>query len=90
MQELETLGGSWSKLEQELAKRNSEPPEDQYQRLNSEKSKLEQKVSLLQKQSTAFNNTYKAQKSQFEKQLEQIRKLEELERNLRLQLVYFG
>ncbi|KAJ3261969.1 putative choline transporter, neither null mutation nor overexpression affects choline transport [Boothiomyces macroporosus] len=69
--ELEALGKAWSKLEEQNSKR---------------KSRLEQKVSLMTKQTTTQSNMTIAQKRQSEKQLEQIRKLEELEKNLSLQL----
>ena len=84
MQELETLGGAWSTLEQQYT--SSTPSMDENKFL-MEKQKLEQKLMSYQKQNSSFNNTYKAQKSQFEKQLEQIRKLEELEKNHLVQIV---
>ena len=85
MQELETLGSAWSTLEQQYT--SSTPTLDE-NKFVIEKQKLEQKILHYQKQNSSFNNTYKAQKSQFEKQLEQIRKLEELEKNHLVQLVF--
>ncbi|KAJ3326207.1 E3 ubiquitin-protein ligase bre1 [Boothiomyces sp. JEL0866] len=86
--ELEALGKAWSKLEEQNSKRvaSLQEKEEQLERISVEKSKLEQKVSLLTKQNTTQNNMTIAQKRQSEKQLEQIRKLEELEKNLSLQL----
>ncbi|KAJ3273020.1 putative choline transporter, neither null mutation nor overexpression affects choline transport [Terramyces sp. JEL0728] len=86
--ELEALGKAWSKLEEQNSKRVSslQDKEEQLEKLAVEKSKLDQKVSLMAKQTTTQNNMTIAQKRQSEKQLEQIRKLEELEKNLSLQL----
>lgn len=63
--------------------------EDAIQRLSVEKSKLEQKIQLLSKQTSSFNNMMTALKKQSEKQLEQIRKFEELEKLSNQQLVLF-
>lgn len=52
-----------------------------------QKSRLEQKVIALTKQITTATNNQIAQKRQSEKLLEQIRKLEEIEKSLSLQLV---
>ena len=87
MQELETLGTAWSTLEKQYT--SSTPALDENKNI-AEKQKLEQKLLVYQKQNSSFNNTYKAQKSQFEKQLEQIRKLEEVEKNHLSQIVFFN
>ncbi|KAJ3000588.1 hypothetical protein HDV02_004883 [Globomyces sp. JEL0801] len=87
--ELETLGKAWSKLEDQNTKKlaNLAEREEQLARIGTEKVKLEQKIGLLTKQNTSYHNMGIAQKRQSEKQLEQIRKLDELERSLSQQLV---
>jgi seryl-tRNA synthetase len=96
MTELDTLGKAWSNLEEQSSKNMAKllEKEEQITKISVEvkfwltkKAKLEQKISLLSKQSNSFNNLMIAQKKQSEKQLEQIRRLEELERHLNLQLV---
>lgn len=49
--------------------------------------KLEQRCATLTKQNTNHGNTAIAYKKQSDRQLEQIRKLEELQQNLIVQLV---
>ena len=87
--ELETLGKAWSKLEEQNSRKvfDLASTEEQSLKLTAEKTKLEQKVAAMTKQATSLQNMAIAQKRQSEKQLEQIRKLEELERSLNQQLV---
>ena len=84
MSEIETIGKAWATLEEQTARKVEElyEKEDKFGKLVAEKVKLEQKCASLTKQNTANGNTAIAFRKQSDKQLEQIRKLEELEKNL--------
>ncbi|OAJ43914.1 hypothetical protein BDEG_27228 [Batrachochytrium dendrobatidis JEL423] len=86
--EIETIGKAWADLEGQNSKRvtNLAEKEDHIMRLLAEKAKYEQKFALLSKQSTTYNNMGIALRRQSDKQLEQIRKQEEIEKNMSMQL----
>ncbi|KAI8904426.1 hypothetical protein EDD86DRAFT_213406 [Gorgonomyces haynaldii] len=88
--EVEAISKAYESLMEQNQKTTSELSqlEEQVQKATQEKIKLEQKCSSLAKQSTAQNNTVIAFRKQSDKQLEQIRKSEELVRNLTEQLQY--
>ncbi|KAJ1340290.1 hypothetical protein BSLG_005063 [Batrachochytrium salamandrivorans] len=86
--EIETIGKAWADLESQNSKRvtNLTEKEDHIMRLLAEKTKYEQKFAMLSKQSTTYNNMGIALRRQSDKQLEQIRKQEDIEKNLSMQL----
>lgn len=87
-EEIDILGKAWSRLEEQNNSKvmNLGAREEQVKRLIHEKSKLEHKVTVMTKQTLSLQNMGVAQKRQSEKQLEQIRKLELLEKAMGQQL----
>ncbi|KAJ3108242.1 E3 ubiquitin-protein ligase bre1 [Phlyctochytrium planicorne] len=86
--EIETIGKAWAELEGEKTKKAvvTADRDEQLMRLTAEKAKVEYKCQMLAKQSSTANNLNIALKRQSEKQLEQIRKLEDREKSLMQQL----
>jgi hypothetical protein len=86
--EVSNLGKAWATLEEEQKQHQQQMHEknDLIQKIGYEKNKLEQKINLINKQTNSTNNLVLAHKRQSEKQLEQIRKSEELEKTLTQQL----
>ncbi|KAJ3398040.1 E3 ubiquitin-protein ligase bre1, partial [Chytridiales sp. JEL 0842] len=86
--EIETIGKAWAELEEQSLRKvlNLTEKEDQILRLLAEKTKYDQKCAMLTKQSNTTSNLSIALKRQSDKQLEQIRKLEEREKTLIAQL----
>ncbi|KAJ3299387.1 E3 ubiquitin-protein ligase bre1 [Borealophlyctis nickersoniae] len=88
LSEIETIGKAWSELEEQNSRKvlNLAEKEDQILRLLAERTKYDQKCAMLNKQVNTVNNHGIALKRQSDKQLEQIRKLEEREKTLTQQL----
>ncbi|KNC97517.1 uncharacterized protein SPPG_09429 [Spizellomyces punctatus DAOM BR117] len=88
LSEIETLGKAWAELEDQNSRKvlNLAQKEDHILRLMAEKTKYDQKCAMLTKQSTTYNNLGIALKRQSDKQLEQIRILEQREKALSQQL----
>ena len=88
MGEIETIGKAWATLEEQNSQKVFDlgEKEERILRLIAEKSKYEQKFASLSKQNATQNNLITGLRRQSDKQLEQIRKLEESERNLSQQL----
>ncbi|TPX61410.1 hypothetical protein SpCBS45565_g07248 [Spizellomyces sp. 'palustris'] len=88
LSEIETLGKAWAELEDQNSRKvlNLAQKEDHILRLMAEKTKYDQKCAMLTKQSTTYNNLGIALKRQADKQLEQIRILEQREKALSQQL----
>ncbi|KAI9328289.1 hypothetical protein BDR26DRAFT_874249 [Obelidium mucronatum] len=88
IQEIEMLSAAWTDLETQNQRKvfNLAEKEDQIIKLISERTKFDQKCERLTKERNMINNQVIALKRQSERQLEQIRKLEERERGLNVQL----
>ncbi|KAJ3065053.1 hypothetical protein HDU98_011543 [Podochytrium sp. JEL0797] len=86
--EIEMLSAAWTDLETQNQRKvfNLTEKEDQISRLIAERTKFDQKCEKLTKERNMINNQVIALKRQSERQLEQIRKLEERERLLNIQL----
>ncbi|KAJ3030036.1 UNVERIFIED_CONTAM: E3 ubiquitin-protein ligase BRE1A [Siphonaria sp. JEL0065] len=84
IQEIEMLSAAWTDLETQNQRKvfNLAEKEDQILKLISERTKFDQKCERLTKERNMINNQVIALKRQSERQLEQIRKLEERERGL--------
>ncbi|RKP10630.1 hypothetical protein THASP1DRAFT_21705 [Thamnocephalis sphaerospora] len=88
LQEMMNVSEAWSKLEEQSSRKvlDLAVKEDQIVQLLAEKTKYDQKYGLLNKQKDSISNVNIALRRQSEKQLEQIRRLEEHEKNLDQQL----
>ncbi|KAI9102032.1 hypothetical protein DFS34DRAFT_647815 [Phlyctochytrium arcticum] len=86
--EIESLGRAWAELEEQNSRKvlDLAQKEDFILRLIAEKTKFDQKCALLSKQATSYNNLGIAMKRQTDKQLENIRLLEQREKLLAQQL----
>ncbi|TPX57776.1 hypothetical protein PhCBS80983_g03563 [Powellomyces hirtus] len=86
--EIETLGKAWSELEEQNSRKvlDLAEKEDNILRLMAERTKYDQKCAMLTKQSATANNLAIALRRQSDKQLEQIRNLEQREKMLLQQL----
>jgi E3 ubiquitin-protein ligase BRE1 len=84
--EIETVGKAWSALEEKNSFKTFGELEERIVKLQGEKIKLEHKLASNHKQMTSLGNQAIAFKKQSDKQLEQIRKSEELEKNLMAQM----
>ncbi|KAJ3019352.1 UNVERIFIED_CONTAM: E3 ubiquitin-protein ligase bre1 [Siphonaria sp. JEL0065] len=84
IQEIEMLSAAWTDLETQNQRKvfNLAEKEDQILKLILERTKFDQKCERLTKERNMINNQVIALKRQSERQLEQIRKLEERERGL--------
>ncbi|KAJ3206200.1 hypothetical protein HDU82_004655 [Entophlyctis luteolus] len=88
LQEIDELTASWTDLNTQNQSKvfNLTDKEEQFLKLVAERTKVEQKCEKLTKERNMINNQAIALKRQSERQLEQIRKLEERERQLLAQL----
>ncbi|KAJ3392514.1 hypothetical protein HDU84_003999 [Entophlyctis sp. JEL0112] len=88
LQEIDELTASWTDLNTQNQSKvfNLTDKEEQILKLVAERTKVEQKCEKLTKERNMINNQAIALKRQSERQLEQIRKLEERERQLLAQL----
>jgi chromosome segregation ATPase len=88
LSEVEQIGTAWTHLEDQNSRKvlDLTTKEDLIQQLLAEKTKLDQKCAVLTKQGNTFNNMAVALKKQSDKQLEQIRRLEEFHKQLQEQL----
>ncbi|KAI8802874.1 hypothetical protein BJ742DRAFT_529300 [Cladochytrium replicatum] len=86
--EVENISKSWEELQNQNSKKvlDLSEKDDQILRLVAEKTKYDQKCAILTKEKTTINNLMIAQKRLSDKQLEQIRKLEDREKTLNQQL----
>ncbi|KAJ3213216.1 E3 ubiquitin-protein ligase bre1 [Dinochytrium kinnereticum] len=86
--EVDAISKAWSDVEERNMKKavNLTEKEEQILRLVAEKTKIEQKCAMTSKHNNATSLLNVALKRQSEKQLEQIRKLEEREKSLVQQL----
>ncbi|KAI9596687.1 hypothetical protein BDF19DRAFT_21918 [Syncephalis fuscata] len=89
MSEIENISKEWFQLEEKSSRKilDIATKEDQIVQLLAEKTKYDQKYGMLHKQKDSLSNVNIALRRQSEKQLEQIRRLEEHEKNLDQQLV---
>ncbi|KAI9022558.1 hypothetical protein DFJ74DRAFT_768258 [Hyaloraphidium curvatum] len=88
--EIETIGTAWTQLEEQNSRKvlDLTEKEDQIVKYLAEKAKLEAKLNTMAKQNSTINNMAMALKKQSDKQLEQIRRLEELEKTLSQQIAH--
>ncbi|TPX76786.1 hypothetical protein CcCBS67573_g01946 [Chytriomyces confervae] len=89
IQEIDMLSAAWTDLEAQNSSKvfNLTEKEEQLVKLATEKTKVEQKYEKLNREKNMVANQVIAFKRQSEKQLEQIRKLEDRERVLMAQLL---
>ncbi|KAJ3121624.1 E3 ubiquitin-protein ligase bre1 [Nowakowskiella sp. JEL0407] len=82
--EVEKIANAWNELEQQNSRKvlNLTQKEEQIIRLVAEKTKFDQKCAMLTKEKNTQSNLSIARKKLSDKQLEQIRKLEELNKTL--------
>ncbi|KAI9004250.1 hypothetical protein BC832DRAFT_559107 [Gaertneriomyces semiglobifer] len=88
LSEIESIGKAWSELEGRSSAKvvDLTKKEEQLLKLVAEKTKLEQKCAAYAREKTAHGNVSIALKRQSDKQLEQIRLLDQKEKNLSQQL----
>ncbi|KAJ3087687.1 E3 ubiquitin-protein ligase bre1 [Quaeritorhiza haematococci] len=88
VKEIETISTAYQELEKQnsLKVLNLTEKEETIMRLLAEKTKYDQKCAMLTKHNSTYNNMALALKRQSDKQLEQIRKLEEREKSLTIQM----
>lgn len=88
--ELDALGNAWTQLEEQNSRKvlDLTSKEDELIKCHAERTKLEAKIITMQKQQSTLNNVALALKKQSDKQLEQIRRLEELEKSLLQQIAH--
>ncbi|KAI8591153.1 hypothetical protein BDZ88DRAFT_412597 [Geranomyces variabilis] len=86
--EIETLGKAWSELEEQNSRKVQDlaEKEDHIVRLLAEKTKLEQRQSMINKQVAHANNCAIALRKQSDRQLEQIRHFEPRDKALSQQV----